>query len=277
MAISSIQGGVKNDPALAFAIDEIRRNYGDQVYARKGLHKYGRVVGFGTSETLISAIYAVNGGITFANNSILEKTSDIFTSVVSDNSSDTGTLAIEGHTYDSGALTFVTQSVTLTGQTPVTLTTPLRDVTRLSYTSGSTTPNAGNIYAYYGTATSGVPDTLANIANVVRPNEGQSLHTATSFSSRDYFVITHVRVGLSKASGASSAATFKLRVKSTTGSWKTLWTIDTVREAGPHDEEYRPYYIIEPNSDIAMTAAGSTTNLSATAVIDGYICTISGT
>lgn len=272
--LSNVQGVARDDPALAFAISEIKRLYGHTVYPRKSLHKYGRVTGFGTSETLISSVFAVNGGIVFANNDILFKTSDIFTSVVSDGA-DTGTLTIEGHTYSGGVLTFVSRAVTLTGTTPVTLDTPLRDVTRMAYESGTVTANVGNIYAYYGTASSGVPSTAANIANVIRLGEGQTLHCATSFSSQDYFVVTGVRCGLSKSSGANAAATFRARVKTSTGSWRTQWTIDTVREAGPHMELFKPYYIVQPNSDVAITAEGSTTSLSATAVFDGYICTIS--
>ena len=264
------------DPRLQFAIDEIKRLYGHDVYARKGLHKYGRVTGFGASETLISSIYDLNGGIEWGStgNAVLSATDNVFTSIVSSDNSDTGTVTIEGHTRSGDDYVFTIQTVTLTGQTPVALSTTLCTVTYLTYSSGTTAANAGSIYVYYGTATSGVPDTVANIANVIKIGAGKATHAATTFSQYDYFVPTYIRVGLSKTSGASAACTFRARSRTSTSSWATQWTMDTVREAGPYFEQFDPYYIIAPNMSVAITAEGSATGLSATAVFGGYICTI---
>ena len=130
MGISLASPSVYDDPAPDFAINEIKRTYGHTVYPRKSLHKNGRLFSLGTTELPLSYLSDVNGGIAFSN-SALFLTDNLITGASSSNAGDVGSLYIEGHTISDIGLTFVTQTIMLTGQTTVSLDTPLRDVTRL--------------------------------------------------------------------------------------------------------------------------------------------------
>ena len=116
------------------AIREIKATYGDIVSVSrkaKSLLKFGAnfdLASSGTAET----VWAQGGDETYVSANSIDKFS-------SSSGDDTGTMVVEGHTIDgSGEFTFVTQSVTLQGQTEASLTTPLARSSRLYNTlSGS--------------------------------------------------------------------------------------------------------------------------------------------
>ena len=106
-----------HDP-LTMAEQIIYDTFGDQVSIvnkAKTLRKFGRnaAVG-GTFET----VWRTGGDETYATDNTID-------SVSSSDDGDTQAIHVEGHTISNGLLTFVAQEVTLTGQTPATLTTPL--------------------------------------------------------------------------------------------------------------------------------------------------------
>jgi hypothetical protein len=158
----------------------------------------------GTEET----IWAFGGDLEYS-------TSDDIDTVSSSSASDTGTLTISGITK-AGVLT--EQTVTMNGQTQVTLTTPLYRVNRMIYSH--TADNVGNLYCYVnGSATAGVPDTSGDVRAYIGAGDGQtqlSVYTtpanATSFIRDLWFSLG------SKTSGGFDVV---LRVRPDGGAWLT--------------------------------------------------------
>lgn len=70
----------------------------------------------------------------------------------------------------------VSQNITLTGQTPVALTTPLWRVNRVENNNGS--PLAGNVYVFVNGATSGgVPTDVTRVRGYIKLGDEQTLQT----------------------------------------------------------------------------------------------------
>jgi len=123
-----------SDPWVTHAINNIQSIYGDEVNVRT---RNGDITKFGHNHligTSIATIMHLPAGI-------LHETyvaADLINSIISTDNADTQEVYIEGHTIDgSGNFTFVTQLVTLTGQTVAALSTPLARVSRM-YNNNST-------------------------------------------------------------------------------------------------------------------------------------------
>lgn len=100
------------------AVREIKETYGDDVSVldkRKSLVKFGRNANIGTSPVTV----AESGDEEFQTDNTIDK-------IVCTDAAFTGDIYVEGHTISGGLLTFASQVATLNGQTPVSLTTPLR-------------------------------------------------------------------------------------------------------------------------------------------------------
>ena len=91
--------------------------------------------------------------------------------VSSSNAGDTDDLTVFGLDTNWEA---VTQTVTMTGQTKVTLTTPLIRVYRMVWRGAADA--VGNIYCYVdGAITGGVPDTAADVRAYIAAGDNQTL------------------------------------------------------------------------------------------------------
>jgi hypothetical protein len=192
---------------------------------------------------------------------------NLITTISSSSGSDTGELYVEGHTISGTKLTFVEQTVTLDGQNQVSLTTPLA---RCNRKYRDIEPNlVGAIYAYEDdTDTSGVPDTDAKVHCIIRAGENQSEKAATSVSDFDFWIVTNFTADVFQKTAAFAEVRLERRrvgkafrpsggsLAVASGQHETYW--------------FNPYLIIPKNSDVRLTAVGSTT-MDVGGTIDGFL------
>jgi len=181
--------------------------------------------------------------------------SNLITTVSSSSGSDTYQMTVEGHTIDgNGDFTFVTQNVTLQGQTQVALTTPLARVSQ-TYNIGSAN-SVGNIYVYEtDTSTLGVPDTAVKVHLIQQAGINNSEKSATTISSSDYYVITAFHGDCLEK--ATNFATVHLEIRKKGGVFIDQIDLSANNTArGKH--EFKPYLIVPPNADVRLRAESST-------------------
>lgn len=264
--------GTGYDP-IERAEQEVYSTYGDRVSTlakRKSLLKFGRTDSLGTSwET----VWTQGGDETYV-------TTNAIDTISSSSGSDTGGLAyIEGHTVSgTGAdaqFTFVVQTVTLTGTTKATLSTPLARVSRV-YNASSTTW-VGDIYVYEDdtTTTPGVPDTASKIHMKVEAGDNQSYKAATTFSNSDYFICTGGNASVNKKTAAT--VDFEMEVRRPGGLFLPVMRL-TAASTGLNTVSIRfdPYVIIPKNADVRVVAIGSTTGIEVNAAFQGHLASVVG-
>ena len=242
------------DYRIPYAIENIYNNDAVTVSVRekaKSLIKFGENddLDIGTKET----IWSVGGHEVYP-------TSNTINRVVSTDAGDTQSVVIEGHTLSGSDFTYVTQTATLNGTTPVTLATPLARANRL-YNNGST-DFAGIVSVYI----------LASTTHLTSGSAGtnQSLKCATAISSVDYWIVTGI--GLSVEGTTSANVDFELQVREYGKVFRTVYYAST-NNAGRFVDFAQPI-IVKPNSDVRMVGLSSVNNTKATAAIHGYLAVI---
>lgn len=230
------------------AIAEVLSTYGDIVTIKpKTLFKYG--YNSDVDVNIPETVWITGGNETFL-------TTNTISSVVSTSSADTQLITIEGHT-DGGSYTFLTQQVTLTGQTPVTLPTPLVRVSRL--TNDGTTDFTGllTVYDTTGTSTAGAvtPQSAKHLQIEIGTNQSQKCQT--TFSNSDYGFLTQVTGSIS--SKATAVVEYDLQIREYGKVFKTRfkWT----SEGSSTVVLFAPYIIVPKNSDIRIVAISNTNNI----------------
>jgi len=199
-------------------------------------------------------------------------TTDAITHFASSSGSDTGDCYIEGHTVTgtgtSAQFTFVTQTVTLAGQTRTALTTPLARVSRVA--NPTSTEWVGNIYVAEDVSfASGVPASASHI--MVPAGEQQSLKAATTISNSDYYIITSGAVEVGKKTNA--VVDFRLEVRLVGGVFRPVAFVS----CSQGDSKFIPISppaIVPKNADVRITALASTTNVEAGAWFNGYLASV---
>ena len=261
----------------------IKNTYGDTVSAAskaKELNKFGRTANADSGvRTTVAPFQAAIVNETFVSTNLVD-------SVVSTDAGDTQTIKIEGHTIDaSGNLTFKVQSATLTGQTEVTLGTPLARVTR-AYVANSGTFNspqaalAGTVSVYDntdGVSGGGVPTTAAATKLVIEAAKTQSEKCSTTVSSTDYWILTGYEYSIT-GSGPNTEANFQKEIRDVAngGVWRPLGP-EIALESGALPSAsglYRPYFIVPKNHDFRVVVTTSTANSEVTAEIQGVLAEI---
>lgn len=268
--------------ALRHALLEIYGTYGaDCKIKNKSLIKFGS-----TAKTIANqwvTVMELPG--TQAHETYITNNTNGINRIVSDDNSDTGTYNIEGHTNDgSGNLTFVVQQATLTGQTAVTLTTPLNRVSRIAPITGQTTATAGNIQVYESsgaTVTAGVvsPDTKVHIlltSDGVTDADERSQKASTSFSSVDYGILLDFGCGFIKNSGSGAEATFRLMIRKNPNDvfQQIAGPISISGTGASGDEDFDIYPIVPANYDIRIECLSATNNLNVNAYFQAFIATV---
>lgn len=248
----------------------ILSDYSDVVLVKpKNLLKYGRS-NLNTSGTSFEVMTLPSGVDTES-----VPSGNAITTVSSANSGDTQAMVVEGHTISGSDRTFVVQSVTLTGQTQASLSTPLHDVTR-AYNNGASN-FTGPIYIYEDdTSTAGVPDTASKVHLIVEAGLNQSEKGKTWFSSVDYGLITSFGANLSRATGASTICDLKLQVQLSGGVWREVLPQYTLEKGGRNSLEVYcdPPIIVPKNAGVRFLGNASVNNANLSAWFNSYIATV---
>lgn len=259
------------DYDLFYAINEIATRYGhicriDQDFKR--LSKFGgneNVDNLGLDQTL-QQFEGTERQEVFQTDNTIDSMS------CSDNSF-TENVQVEGFTIDgNGDFTRVTQTLTATGQTPVTLTTPLARIRRAFNAGATDMPASSTLYFYRSvdtTVTNGVPNTDSAINMLVTAANQQSLKASDTIAKDEYLIATKLYAGIASKSTAGAAITLKVREKG--GVFRTTFKIG-VNSRGPNlDFNFAPYGIVQPNSDLLLTADADTNNTSVSGGFMGYL------
>ena len=263
ITISPVQQA--DDPWIKHAIEIIKADYGVDVSLKaknKDLLKFGRNELVGTSKATIMTLPTGILNETFVSTNAI-------TTISSSSAADTYDIVVEGHTISGTDLTFVTQTITLNGQTQVSLSTPLARVNR-TYVTGSTN-SVGNIYIYENdTDTAGVPDTAATVHLIQQAGINNSEKASTSISSTDFWVITGFYGDVLEKTAAYATIHFETRVINEVFRNKVDISASTY-DRGVH--EFKPYLIIPPNSDVRLRALADGANTDISGGIQGALLT----
>ena len=262
-SVTSLESRVEELEAMDLikrAEAEILGTYGDTVSVaqkRKSLAKFGRTSTAGTSE---STVWRTGGNETLPTTNAIDE-------IVSTSGSDTGVVFIEGHTISSNELTFVTQSATLTGTSPVTLDTPLARVNRLYIASDNSTDLVGDVTVYENGG-----DTHLTVKGTL--GENQSYKCQTAISNSDYWILTKASGSISEKS--AGFVEFELQTKKVNGAWVPRYNF-TVSSNGTtsFSDRFDPPIIITKNSDVRITCiADSGTSTEAIARMAGVLAKV---
>lgn len=240
------------DFSMRHALAEIEEREGAVVaYKAKSLSKFGRYASLGTS---FETVQEQGGNETYLTDNLID-------TVVSSIAGDTQLVAIEGHTIDgSGNLTFVRQEATLTGDTGVTLTTPLARATRIE-NLGATN--------FAGTVTVIDADAPSTIYVRADGTFNRSQKAATSVSKDDWWVITQVMGSVLKKTTA--VADFSLQVRRQGGVLQEVYGFDGSSASQDEPHSLKVPIIVPPNSDVVLKAKASTTAVEVIGRISGYL------
>lgn len=251
---------------LRHAINIIQTDYGDTISTEnknKDLLKFGRSTQVQTTKTTIMDLPAGTFNETYVS-------SNLITTISSSSGSDTTTVVVEGHTVSGGVFTFVTQTVTLTGQTQVTLGTALARCTRI-YASGAT-DLVGTIYVYQDdTSTAGVPDTDSKVHCIITAGENQSFKCSTTISNTDYWLIKNFGAATLKKSAGFAEFTLEMRLAD-----KVFRPVVTIAAGSgdTSDHNFEPWLIVPKNSDIRVRAIADVNGTDCSAHLDGVLAKV---
>ena len=243
------------------AEDEVLFSYSDTVRVKpKSLLKFGANAVVGTTQSTVMEFIDAEINETYVSTNAI-------TSIISD-AANTQSVRVEGHTISGNDLTFVVQTVTLTGTTAAALGTALARVSRISNEGSTGLVAASKVYVYEGGAvTAGVPDVGSTVHIVMSAGEEQSLKASTSLSSTDYAFITDVYGSIEKQ-GSAAFATIRLKVRKPGGVFQTKFKTGVATDgASTFKQEFEPYLIIPKNSDVIITATASA---AATSISAGF-------
>ena len=260
------------DGKLVQAEREVQRTYGDVISIDK---KAKSLIKFGKSGALtagvngnLETIWTVGGNETYV-------TGNTIAYISSSSASDTEEITIESHTVTgtvvNSVFTFFTQNVTLNGQTPVALSTPVARVSRI-YNNGSS-ELVGRVVVYENTSVSnGIPSDVTKIHIDIPAGFQQSFKSATTFSSSDYFILTGAYGSVSKKQSAS--VDFYLEERQAGKVFRQLGSFTASSDGGAFDIEFDPSIIIKKNSDVRFRADTSTNNSVVFAIFKGYLASV---
>jgi hypothetical protein len=244
------------------AMEEIRENYGvGAVFRERSVQKFGRTE---NADNGVATTVAIFPGTTVNETYVSTNTID---SISSDDDGDDQTLTVAGHTISgSGAdakFTYLSQTVTLNGQTRVALSTPLARVERVKKGPGVTS-FSGTVYIYENTAiTAGVPDDTTKAHICATAAAQQSEKAAITIADEDFGVLTGWYCGTDRAA-ASVNVDAVLQVMDPGGSFRVQHQMPLRSDSqGFIHYPFRPYLVVTRNSDIRVqaTATANDTNI----------------
>ena len=226
------------------------------------VNKFGHADDFDTGDGEVTTWDGANDAATLNQMQYTYSTTAVIDKLSSSDNSDTEVIEIQG--LDANyALT--TQNATLTGQTQVTLTTPLIRVFRMK--NVGSTDLAGTVYCYEdGTATAGVPDTLADTRSVILGSNNQTLQAMYTVPAGKTAYMTKWDAF---TAGASRSADYdvKLMARSPGGVFQIKHHASMLDGGAGHlPVDYKPYRRFEQKTDIEMRAQLLTAGVTVAAV-----------
>ena len=253
------------DGRLVQSEREIQATYSDVVSIdkkAKSLLKFGRSAQLPTDT--LDTVWTVGGNESYVSDNSI-------THISSSSISDTEEIRVEGHTLSNGELTFVVQTVTLSGQTPVALTTGIARVSRVSNNGG--TELVGRVVVYEDTTISGgIPTDATKIHIDIPSGFQQSFKAATSFSKEDYYVMTGFYGAVS--SKQSAAVDFYIETRELSGVFLQKACFTASSSGGNSDISLDPAIIIPKNSDVRVRCETSDNNAVVFGIFKGYLAKV---
>lgn len=136
------------------------------------IHKFGAALDFDIGDGFVTVWDGAKDGVVWEKMNYTYSTTADIDSLSSSDNGDTQDIEIHGLDTDYDV---VIQTITLTGQTPTSLSTNLIRIYRLKNIGN--TNNAGQIFCYVsgGTVTAGVPQTAADIRAIIQSGNNQTL------------------------------------------------------------------------------------------------------
>lgn len=256
------------DVRVLRAADEIRETWGDtiDVGARsKSMFKFGSNPDVSTA---LETVWSLAGDETYVTANTIDKIS-------SSSTADTEIIRVEGYTIAAGLLTFVSQDVTLVGQTETALTTDLARVTR-AYNTGATAL-VGDVYIYVDdTVTAGVPQTAANIHAKIVIGDEQTQKCASSTAQDEYLLITNIHASVFKKT-AATVADFHLEMREVAAAskvWRKKFSATAARGTPGSIITFDPLFIIPKNHDWRVRVIASATATECYATVSGILASV---
>jgi hypothetical protein len=249
---------------------EVYSTYGQRVSIdakAKSLLKFGKSGNLSTTAGL-QTVWSVDGNEVYVSTNLID-------SVVSSSASDTQEVTIEGHTIEGSGVdakfTFVVQTATLSGQTPVALTTPLARTSRVN--NNGSTEIVGVVAVYEDSAvTGGVPNDTTKIHIDIPLGFQQSFKAATTFSNTDYFFLTGCYGAVSQKQTA--AADFYLELREVGKSFRQIACLTASSSGGSFNIEFDPAIIIPRNADVRVRCTTGTNNAVVFTNFRGYLAKV---
>ncbi len=151
----------------------------------------------------------------------------------------------------------VRQNVTLNGQTPVALPTPLARVSRV-WNLGSTN-NAGDVYVFTdGPVTGGVPNTADDVFIMMPFGTNSSFSSLLTVSDGNYLFIDEIGGGVLRQGNAN--VDFILESRAPGSVFRSRYQFGASNQSGVSDIRMLHPLIVEPNSDVRMRVETTANN-----------------
>ena len=258
------------DGRLVQAEREIQATFGDVVSIdkkAKSLIKFGKSADLSADGT--STVWTVGGHEVYVNDNLI-------THISSSSAADVYEVLLECHTVSGtgqdAKFSFLTQTVTLQGQTKVALPTPVARVSQVFNNNG--VELVGRVTVYEDVAiTAGVPNDPTKIHIDIPVGLQGSFKAATTFSDEDYYVLTGGFGSVSLKQNA--AADFYLEVREV-GKVFVQRAAVSASSGGPWDIDLDPAVIIPRNADVRITVETDTNNAVVFGVFKGYLAKVTG-
>ena len=257
------------DGRLVQAEREIQSTFGDTVSIdkkAKSLLKFGKSAEL--SADTIETVWSYGGNEVYVQDNLID-------SIVSSNVVDNQEIYLECHTVEgTGAdqkFTFMTQAVTLNGQTRVPLPTPVARVSKAYNNNG--TELVGSVYVYQETPlTNGVPQDRTKVHAHIPQGFQQSFKGATTFSNEDYYILTG---GFGSVSNKQAASVdFYLEVRTPDKVFRQGAAVSAGSAGGSWDIDLDPCIIIPKNADIRITCETATQGAVVFGSFKGYLAKV---
>lgn len=251
-----------NNLRVANAEDGLAISKGD-VTGLSFTHKFGNAPDFDTGDNEITIWDGANDAGLAAMAYTYSSTADIDRLSSSDNG-DTQDIEVQGldTNYD-----LVNQTITLTGQTPVALTTSLIRVFRLK--NVGSTDLAGDCYCFVnGATTGGVPDTATDVRAVILIGNNQTemaVYTVPNGKTG------YLRSWFAASAGAKKATNYVMKLQARPdGQVFQLKHRTSVSDGFPYQHEYVEPEVFAAKTDIAMTAQVTAAGITDASVSAGF-------